>query len=97
MITAEPPRPDLLPGHELLGAQRRLPRVRLHCRFRNRGPEYVSESGIKWMSGSTKRQCDRALRPPRFDLALAVRARRVRHARCGWYVVATTNAIDSST
>ena len=26
---------------------------------------YVSESGIKWMSGSTKRQCDRALAPPR--------------------------------
>jgi hypothetical protein len=42
------------------------PRVRSHCRFRNRGAEYVRESGIKWMRGSTRRQCDRALvRPPR--------------------------------
>ena len=36
-------------------------RVRSHCRFRNRGTEYFSYSGIKWMSSSTKRQCDRAL------------------------------------
>jgi hypothetical protein len=36
-------------------------RVRSHCRFRNRGTDYLSESGIEWMSGSTKRQCDRAL------------------------------------
>ena len=36
---------------------RRAPRVPSHCRFRNRCTEYVSESGIKWMSGSsTKRQ-----------------------------------------
>jgi hypothetical protein len=34
---------------------------RSHCRFRNRGTEYVSTSGMKWMSGGTKRQCDRAL------------------------------------
>ena len=27
-------------------------------RFRNRGAEYMSESGVKWMSGSAKRQCD---------------------------------------
>jgi hypothetical protein len=40
---------------------RQGPRVRSHCRFRNRGTEYVSESGKKWMQGSTKRQCDRAL------------------------------------
>jgi hypothetical protein len=40
------------------------PRVRSHCRFRNRGTEYVSKSGVKGMSGSTKRQCDRALAPP---------------------------------
>jgi hypothetical protein len=33
-------------------------RVRSHCRFRNTGAEYVSESGVKWTSGSTKRQCD---------------------------------------
>jgi hypothetical protein len=36
-------------------------RVRSHCRFRNRGTEYASEYGMKWMSGCTKRQCDRAL------------------------------------
>ena len=36
------------------------PRVRSHCRFRYRGTEYVSKSGMKWMSGSTKRQCNRA-------------------------------------
>jgi hypothetical protein len=36
-------------------------RVRSHCRFRKRGIEYVSDSGMKWMSGNTKRQCDRAL------------------------------------
>ena len=36
-------------------------RVRSHHRFRNRGTDYVSESGMKWMSGGTKRQCDRAL------------------------------------
>jgi hypothetical protein len=36
-------------------------RVRPHCRFRNRGTEYVSDSGAKWMSSSTRRQCDRAL------------------------------------
>jgi hypothetical protein len=30
----------------------------------NRGVDYISEHGINWMSGSTKRQCDRA-RPPR--------------------------------
>ena len=28
---------------------------RSHCRFRNRGIEYISESGMKWMSGGTKR------------------------------------------
>jgi hypothetical protein len=37
------------------------PRVRSHCRFRNRGTDYLGESGMKWMSGCTKRQCDRAL------------------------------------
>jgi hypothetical protein len=35
-------------------------RVRSH-RSRNRGTEYVSESGIKWMSGGIKRQRDRVL------------------------------------
>jgi hypothetical protein len=52
-------------GEALLGECARqvgaLARVRSHRRFRNRGTEYVSESGIEWMSGGTKRQCDRAL------------------------------------
>ena len=43
------------------GARPWPPGVRSHRRVRNRGTEYVSESGIKWMSGSTKR---RALRGP---------------------------------
>jgi hypothetical protein len=33
---------------------RRSPRVRSHCRCRNRGTEYVSKSGLKRMSGGTK-------------------------------------------
>ena len=38
------------------------PRVRSHhCRFRNRGTDSLSEFGIKWMGGSTKRQCGRTL------------------------------------
>ena len=41
------------------------PRVRSHCRFRNRGTEYVSDSGMKRMSGGTKRPCGRVLCRPR--------------------------------
>jgi hypothetical protein len=36
-------------------------RVRPHCRLRNRDIAYLSETGIKWMDGCTKRQCDRAI------------------------------------
>jgi hypothetical protein len=43
------------------GILKALARVRSHCRFRNRGTEYVSESGVKRMNGSRKRQCERAL------------------------------------
>ena len=32
-----------------------VPRVRSHCRFRKRGIDYLGESGIKQMSGITKR------------------------------------------
>jgi hypothetical protein len=46
------------------GAAPPAPRVRSHCRFRNRGTDYVREYGMKWMSFSTKRQCDRALPAP---------------------------------
>jgi hypothetical protein len=35
-------------------AARRGPRVRLHCRFRNRGTEYVSDTRMKWMNGRKK-------------------------------------------
>jgi hypothetical protein len=43
------------------GLDGEVTRVRSHCHFRNRGADSLSESGIKWMSGGTKRQCDRAL------------------------------------
>jgi hypothetical protein len=36
-------------------------RARSNCQFRNRGTDYISESGMKWMSGGARRQCDRAL------------------------------------
>ena len=37
-------------------------RVRSHCRLQNnRGIEYLRKSGIKWMNGSAKRQCDQTL------------------------------------
>jgi hypothetical protein len=53
----------------------RIPRIRSHCRFRKKGTQYVSESGMKWMSGSTiKRQRDRALREPRLPVDLALGA-----------------------
>jgi hypothetical protein len=40
-----------------------LVRVRPHCRFKNRGSGYLSESGMKWMS----RWCKATMRPgPRF-------------------------------
>ena len=47
------------PGTTRQSTRLLLPRVRSHCRFRNRGTEYVSESGMKLMSGRTKRQCMR--------------------------------------
>ena len=50
-------------GRRAAGAAARAPRVRSHCRLR--GTDYLSESGMKWMSGNTKRQCDRARRAPR--------------------------------
>jgi hypothetical protein len=34
------------------------------CRFRDRGTEYVRESGMKWMSGGARRQCEAS---PRAD------------------------------
>ena len=36
-------------------------RVSSHCRFINRAIDYLSESGMKWMSGGAKRQCGRTL------------------------------------
>ena len=68
-----------------LGARRepadeRQPRVRSHCRFRNRGTEYVSGSCIKWIGGGAKRQCDRALRQPH-ELVVAPEERRLARRR----------------
>jgi hypothetical protein len=57
---AQPRTPDADAAHGS-GAE---PRVRSHCRFRKRCTEYVSDSGIKWVNGSTERQCDRALAEP---------------------------------
>ena len=37
--------------------------VRSHCRFRNRGTEYVSEYGMTWMRGSAAVQSDNATEP----------------------------------
>ena len=39
------------------------PRVRSRCRFKNRGTEYVSESGTKRMCGRATRQRARPLKP----------------------------------
>ena len=62
--------------------RRGAPRVRSHCRFRKRSTEYISGSGMKRMSGSTKRQCDRALCAPRRGwCARRGRARRRRARR----------------
>jgi hypothetical protein len=48
-----PYRPD--PAQELRAEAEGVPRIRSHCRLRSRGTEYVSDSGMKRMSGSTKR------------------------------------------
>jgi hypothetical protein len=48
------------------------PRVWSHCRFRNSEADSVRESSMKWMSVSTKRQCDRALGPPQRQLAVCL-------------------------
>ena len=67
-----PPVPDLRDrDHDLL---RRVEGARHHSQSDHlafgrtvaieKGTEYISESGMKWMSGGTKRQCTRALRPP---------------------------------
>ena len=41
------------------------PRVRSHCRFRNRGTDCLGESGMPWMRGGAKRRRDRARCRPR--------------------------------
>jgi hypothetical protein len=58
------------------------PRVRSHCCFRNRGTEYISESGIKWMSGSTTRQCDRALSEPSSGRSSAAAESALKREKC---------------
>jgi hypothetical protein len=59
---AAPPRPP--PRAPRAPRRRARPRVRSHCRFRNRGTEYARAPGMKRMSGAATRQCDRALAAP---------------------------------
>jgi hypothetical protein len=66
---------------------------RIICRFRNRGAEYVSGSGMKWMSGGTKRQCDRALRPPH-GVRLLERARWGGGLAMGWQLSVRQRGVD---
>jgi hypothetical protein len=42
-------------------AHSNLARRRARSNCRNRGTDYISESGMKWISGGARRQCDRAL------------------------------------
>jgi hypothetical protein len=49
-------------------------------RFRNRGIEYFSESGINWMSGSAKRECDRALAVPFESKGGLLKVSQLRHS-----------------
>jgi hypothetical protein len=53
-----PPRPRRRPPPAPASAA--APRVRPHCRFRNRGAYYDGESGMRWAGGRAERQCDRA-------------------------------------
>jgi hypothetical protein len=53
-----------------------VPRVRSHWRFSNRGTEYLSKSGMKWMNGSAKRLRGRALLVPRRASAQGLRLAR---------------------
>jgi hypothetical protein len=77
----------------VVSGRARSPRVRSHCRFRNRSTEYVRESGVEWMSGSTKRQCDRALRSPRMHLRnMACSARNMSSRSYG----SSTPGVDNS-
>ena len=55
------PQNPAAPESETAAPRPAVPRVRSYCHFRNRYTEYVSYSGMKWMSGGAKRQCDRAL------------------------------------
>jgi hypothetical protein len=52
--------------------RRHGPKVRSHRRFRNRGTDYLTGFGVKWLSGSKKRQCGRALQRPSVARVLGV-------------------------
>ena len=62
-------------------SRRSRPRVRTHCRFRNRGPASRSEPGVKRMSGGATRRRERALRAPRRGARAAWPAPRAPPAR----------------
>ena len=74
----------------------RPPGVRSRCRFRNRGTDYLSGSGKKWLSDGATRQCDRALAatPPRSPVLTARLCRRPDGWPCArkgpYYTVAHT-------
>ena len=72
----------------LTGMSRSAPRVRSHWRFRNKGTEYVSNSGIKWMRCGTKRQCDRALAAPPWMACAGTRRACSRGRRSGAHMIA---------
>jgi hypothetical protein len=55
--------------------------------------KYVSASGVKWMGGGTKRQCDRALPPQQRRVPAPAQQQRPLHrppGRLGLYPVVTS-------
>jgi hypothetical protein len=67
------------------------PGVRSHGRLRNRGTEYASGSGVKWVRGGAKRRCDRALGAPR-AAAASCSAAAAQKSRMAWSGRADDNA-----
>jgi hypothetical protein len=65
-------------------------RVRSHCRFRKRGTDYLSKSGITWMSGVTTRQSDRTLTAGLGGLSAASAATGLLYLGCIPFIVVGT-------
>jgi hypothetical protein len=62
-VPGQQPRPDLVHQRAAVDARARLGFGRIAASDIE-GTEYVRKSGMKWMSGGTKRRCDRALCAP---------------------------------